>query len=451
MRKTRKFGGKANMADKKVNMTGGKAIAAGAYGCVFDPALKCNNKTKREKGKVTKLMTTVNATKEFVEIAEIESKLRRHKKYKDYFLTYGAEICTPSKLTATDLQDFSTKCKVLPGITKTNINTQLDTVTALNLPHGGLPVDDYIYENGSFDKIYKLHKSLVNLLRKGIVPMNKKHLFHSDIKDTNVMVDQTTPEIKTRLIDWGLFTEYKPNKAFPFPKKWTNRPLQFNVPFSVILFSDKFTEKYSKYLKDGGLSTEEQLKPFVIEYINFWMQHRGAGHYKFINEIMTALFINSLEDEPPETRADVIEKQITMDYIVNYLVDVLVHFTRFNPDGTLSLREYIDTIYINIVDVWGFITVYYPIIEMLSASYSKLSENQIKLFKQIQFIFVEYLYNPRHEPIDMTELYGDLSIVGKLLHKAVNGNLETYTSPTPSPSNSETVDYVSRKSRPNTM
>jgi hypothetical protein len=140
-----------------------------------------------------------------------------------------------------------------------------------------------------------------------------------------------------------------------------------------------------------------------------------------------------------------------MDYIVNYLVDVLVHFTRFNPDGTLSLREYIDTIYINIVDVWGFITVYYPIIEMLSASYSKLSENQIKLFKQIQFIFVEYLYNPRHEPIDMTELYGDLSIVGKLLHKAVNGNLETYTSPTPSPSNSETVDYVSRKSRPNTM
>jgi serine/threonine protein kinase len=443
--KTRKSYGKSIIA-------GGKAIAAGAYGCVFDPALKCNNKTKREKGKVTKLMTTVNATKEFVEIADIESKLRRHKNYKDYFLTYGAEICTPSKLTATDLQDFSTKCKVLPGITKTNINSHLDTLTALNIPHGGLPVDDYIYENGSFAKIYKLHKSLVNLLRKGIVPMNKKHLFHSDIKDTNVMVDETSPEIKTRLIDWGLFTEYKPNKSFPFPKKWTNRPLQFNVPFSVILFSDKFIEKYSKYLKDGGLTTEEQLKPFVIEYINFWMQHRGAGHYKFINEIMSALFINSLEDEPPETRADVIEKQITMDYIINYLMDVLVHFTRFTQDGTFSLREYIDTIYINIVDVWGFITVYYPIIEMLSASYSNLTKLELKLFNQIQFIFVEYLYNPRHEPINMSELYGDLSIVGKLLHQKVNnGTLETYTSPSPSPSNSETVDYVSRKTRPITM
>jgi hypothetical protein len=88
---------------------------------------------------------------------------------------------------------------------------------------------------------------------------------------------------------------------------------------------------------------------------------------------------------------------------------------------------------------------------MLSASYSNLTKLELKLFNQIQFIFVEYLYNPRHEPINMTELYGDLSIVGKLLHKIVNGTLETYMSPSPSPSNSETVNSVSRKTRPNTM
>jgi hypothetical protein len=89
---------------------------------------------------------------------------------------------------------------------------------------------------------------------------------------------------------------------------------------------------------------------------------------------------------------------------------------------------------------------------MLSASYSNLTKLELKLFNQIQFIFVEYLYNPRHEPINMSELYGDLSIVGKLLHQKVNnGTLETYTSPSPSPSNSETVDYVSRKTRPITM
>ena len=32
-------------------------------------------------------------------------------------------------------------------------------------------VDDYLYDNGSFQKIYDLHVVLVNLLKKGIIPM----------------------------------------------------------------------------------------------------------------------------------------------------------------------------------------------------------------------------------------------------------------------------------------
>lgn len=437
---------------RKTRKSGGKVIATGAYGCVFDPALKCENDKNRETGKVSKLMTKTNATKEFIEIIEVEGRLRILKNYKNYFLTNDTKMCQPSKLTTTDLQDFATKCKVLPGITKTNINSHLDTLGVIIIPHGGLPVDEYIYENGSFEKLYELHKSLVKLLRNGIVNMNKKHLFHSDIKDSNVIVEDHQSEVKTRLIDWGLFTEYKPNQKFPFPRKWKERPLQFNVPFSVILFSDKFIEKYSKYLKDGGETTEEQLKPFVIEYINFWMKHRGAGHYKFINEIMFEFFNNSLEDEPPEKRADIIETQITMDYIVNYLVDVLVHFTRFNQDGSLSLNEYIDDVYVKIVDVWGFITVYYPIVEMLSASYSKLTKVELKIFSQLQFIFVEYLYNPRHEPIDMKDLYSDLTIVGKLLHQRVNnGSIDTYVSPKYSDNESSEHKNKTRKTRPKTI
>jgi serine/threonine protein kinase len=437
---------------RKTRKSGGKVIATGAYGCVFDPALKCENDTKRENGKVSKLMTATNATKEFIEILEVESKLRKLKNYKDYFLTYDTKLCRPSKLTKPDLTNFSTKCKVFNGITPANINSHLDTLTAINIPNGGIPVDDYVFEDGSFTKIYKLHKSLVNLLRNGIIPMNKKHLFHSDIKDSNVMVEDNDPEIKTRLIDWGLFTEYKPIPNFPFPRKWTNRPLQFNVPFSVILFSDKFTEKYNKYLKDGGAPVEEQLKPFVIEYINFWIKHRGAGHYKFINEIMFCLFNNSFEDEPPEKRAEIIETQITMDYIVGYLVDVLVHYTRFDKDGSICLREYIDNVYVKIVDIWGFITVYYPIIELLSESYAKLSKNELKIFNQIQFIFVEYLYNPRHTAIDLKELYIDLSIIGKLLHqKENNGSIATYVSPSSFGEESSEPKNITRKTRAKTI
>jgi len=290
----------------------------------------------------------------------------------------------------------------------------------LNMPNGGLPVDDYFYSDGSLKKIYNVHLSLLKLLKEGIVPMNKKNVYHCDIKDSNVLVDVSREKLKTRLIDWGLSTEYTPFKQDPFPKSWRNRPLQFNVPFSVIIFSESFIEKYSQFIKEEGVPDEIQLKPFVINYINSWMKERGSGHYKFINEIMFTLFSNSLTTISEDLKPKVVETQITMSYIVNYIIDVLVHFTKFREDGTLNLREYLDNVFIQIVDIWGFITVYFPILEILSNNYSSLTKNELKVFNQLQFIFVEYLYNPRHEPINMNQLYSDLKKLGNLLYFTIN-------------------------------
>ena len=49
----------------------------------------------------------------------------------------------------------------------------------------------------------------------------------------------------------------------------------------------------------------------------------------------------------------------------------------------------------------------------------------MKIFNQLQFIFVEYLYNPRHEPIDMHTLYSDFQILSDLLHIKLTGRRET--------------------------
>ena len=406
---------------------GGKVLASGGFGCVFSPALKCEGEKKRAKGKISKLMSERHAREEYEEIVSIKSKLDTIKNYRDYFLIYDATLCKPDKLTTADLTEFSSKCTALPkdNITKSNINSNLDKLMSLNIPNGGLPVDDYIYENGSFEKLYEINNSLVKLLKKGIVPMNNKNIYHCDIKDSNILLEESSDTLQARLIDWGLSTDYVPFENNPFPKTWRNRPFQFNVPFSVVIFSDSFVEKYTKYLKDGGLTEEVQLKPFVIDYINFWMKERGAGHYKFINEIMFTLFSNSLTSISEGSKPQVIETQITMDYIVNYIVDVLVHFTRFRDDETLNLREYLDTVFIQIVDVWGFISTYYPMIELLANSYSKLSKQELKIFNQIQFIFVEYLYNPRHEPIDMNMLYSDLKDLGNLIHIKIRGKKKT--------------------------
>ena len=410
------------------NNKGGKVLASGGFGCVFSPALKCEGETKREANKISKLMTEKHATEEFDEINSIKAKLDVIPHYEDYFLLYDATMCRPAKLTATDLTEYASKCTALPknNITKTNINDNLDKLMSLNIPNGGMAVDDFIYEDGSFEKLYKIHTSLVKLLKKGIVPMNKKNIYHCDVKDSNVLIDNSSAvDLKARLIDWGLSTEYTPFEKEPFPKTWRNRPFQFNVPFSVIIFSDSFVEKYTKYLKDGGKPEETELKPFVIDFINFWMKERGAGHYKFINEIMFTLFSNSLTSISEGSKPKVIETQITMDYIVNYVIDVLVHYTKFREDGSLNLREYLDNVFIQIVDIWGFISIYYPIIEVLSNSYSSLTKNELKIFNQIQFIFVEYLFNPRHEPIDMNMLYSDLKDLGHLFNIKLHGKKKT--------------------------
>lgn len=414
------------------NNKGGKVIASGGYGCVFNPALKCEGSTKREKDKISKLMTERHATQEYEEINTIKEKLDSIPNYEDYFLLYDATLCRPAKLTATDLADFRDKCTALPkdDITKTNINTKLDQVMALNMPNGGLPVDDYIYTNGSFQKIYALHTKLVKLLKHGIISMNKRHIYHCDIKDSNVLVDDNESELKTRLIDWGLSVEYEPSDE-KFPKNWRNRPLQFNVPFSVVIFSDSFYDKYSKYLKDGGEVNKVSLKPFVIDYLNSWMSERGSGHYKFINEIMYKLYSNEISSVSEKSKPAYIETQITMPFIVDYIVNVLIHYTKFKDNGDLNLREYLNEVFTKIVDVYGFINVYYPLLELLYNNYFSLNTEKMKLYNKISFLFKHYLYTPRNQPYDMNKLFIVLKDIGNLLHIIITGKKKTTVSSSP--------------------
>jgi hypothetical protein len=94
------------------NSKGGNVLASGGYGCVFSPALRCEGTTKREKGKITKLLTERHAKEEYAEIISIKEKLNEVPNYKDYFLIYNINLCRPEKLTKTDLKDYS-KCKAL--------------------------------------------------------------------------------------------------------------------------------------------------------------------------------------------------------------------------------------------------------------------------------------------------------------------------------------------------
>jgi len=400
------------------NINGGKVFASGGFGCAFLPALKCEGSKKRETTKISKLMTEKYAISEYEEIIKIKDMLKHIPNFYNYFLLNNINICRPSKITTTDLKNFNKKCNALPkaNITKKNINKSLDKLLLLNIPNGGIPVDDYIYENGSLQKMADVNFSLISLLNNGIILMNKSNVYHCDIKDSNILLKEENGQLKARLIDWGLSTEYKPFKDEPFPKTWRNRPFQYNVPFSVIIFSDYFVQKYTEYIKNGGQTDVDSLRPFVIDYIHFWIKERGAGHYKLMNEIMYILFsreLTSVVDK--ETKDHLIEIDFTLVYITNYIVEVLRHFTKFRKDGSLNLRDYLDNVFIQIVDIWGFIITYFPMLELFYDNYDKLSDSQIKIYELLKSLFIVYLYSPRIEPINITDLNSDLNKLNEYL------------------------------------
>jgi len=402
-----------------MKLKGGKVIASGGFGCLFKGALKCKGNKNRDKGKVSKLMTEKHALSEYNEIQIIKKKLEKISDYKNYFLLDEFSICIPEKLTKTDLKDYKKKCTALPkvDINETNINESLDKLRALNMPDGGIPVDDYIYSNNSFENLYELNKCLISLLQNGIIPMNQKNIYHCDIKDSNILVDEKDNKLYTRLIDWGLSTEYTPFINEKFPKTWRNRPLQFNVPFSVILFTDTFIKLYKGFIDSGKEIIEQNIRPFIVDYIYLWMKERGSGHYKFINELMYMLFSNELHNIPEKNKAKLIESDFTMRYITNYLVKILLNYTVFKTDGNINMRPYLDEVFINIVDVWGFIVVYYPILELLYNNYEILDKKQLEIFGLLKSIFINYLYKPRIEPIDIKYLVSDLEHLGYMFKR----------------------------------
>jgi serine/threonine protein kinase len=415
---------------KKIN--GGKVIASGGFGCVFSPALKCQGEDSREANKISKLMTRKHAMEEYHEIEIIRQKLESIPNYGNYFLLSGINLCEPASLEPEDLKSFQGKCSALPkdGITSKNINetANLSKVLSLNMPNGGITIEEYLLANFSHLDIVRLNNKMIILLNKGIIHMNSKHIYHCDIKDSNILVDSS---VTPRLIDWGLSTEYIPNKESSFPSTWRNRPLQFNVPFSVILFTDTFVRSYTEYIRAGGKTDKDSLKPFVVDYICLWMQERGSGHYKYINNIMYMLFGRELRNVKSEdTKAKLIESEFTMPYISNYLVEVLIHYTKFRKNGTLNLRIYLDNVFVKIVDIWGFVIAYTPILEILFENYDTSSEMDQLLFDALKDIFIKYLYTPRSTIINVGELTTDLRHLNTLITRRSSPSLSKNKSKT---------------------
>jgi hypothetical protein len=302
------------------------------------------------------------------------------------------------------------------------------------MPYGGVTVEEFTMKNRNYDKLIVLNDKLLELLKNGILKMNNKNIYHSDIKASNVLISTDDNDMKTRLIDWNLTVDYIPFQNNKFPRNWKNRPLQFNVPFSIILFTDLFLDIYSKFLakKENRGSKRETLFFFVKNYLYLWMKERGEGHYKYINKIMYMLYkydIVNLNDDSAESANSAnsandenikkyIETKYTLPCIVNNLVEILIRFTKFNPeDGSLDRRYYLDNYFIKIIDVWGFVISYLPLYELLFENYHNLTPVQRMIFNKLKYIFINYLYESKTTLIKIDNLEKDLKELNFLIKK----------------------------------
>jgi serine/threonine protein kinase len=305
------------------------------------------------------------------------------------------------------------------NITASNVNESLDKLRALNMPYGGIDVGDYIEkERMNYKKMHELNTSLLHLLKHGILPMNEKGRFHCDIKDSNILVKEEDDGVRTRLIDWGLSTTYNSadnaSASKKIPKVLTNRPFQFNVPFSVVLFNDMLDKMYTEFLKKNPDPTFFMVRSFTINYVIIWINKRGPGHIKALNNIFTMFFERGLLNIERQFKEDLIEFDYTFYFIFEYIAYVLFKFTEH---GKFDKIKYFSQVFIKNLDIWGFTMTYLPILEYMNNYYEKLSHCELEIIEKIKDMIL-YVIECSYVPIDIDKLTKKIEEVGELFLKA---------------------------------
>ncbi len=341
---------KRTFTRKNRRTNGGNALASGGYGCIFSPALKCaNTKRGNDKQQVSKLMLTDYAELEYKEVSNLKKILSAVPENEKYFLLHDITMCKPDIIPKDDLDNFTSKCTSLQkryDIKLDNINQSLNKLRILNMPNGGMTINEKASKS-EISELNNVHKSLVKLLKNGIVPMNKLNVFHCDVKDTNILIDG---EYNSVLIDWGFAFAKKGNQI---PKMLKRRPFQFNLPLSVILFSDEFNQM-AVDLKD-----KKQAEDIVNKY-------KGKqGHYEYINNMICLI--------KGEKDLVACEQRYTFPFAVNFISDVL---RRFSPENVFDALDYYNSEFIHNVDLWGFIVTYLPLMKR-SNKFKVLFENHL--------------------------------------------------------------------------
>lgn len=398
LKKSRKLMNKSlrKKSHKILRKKGGELIDAGGNGCIFYPALRCKGAINRTDG-ISKLLIKQVGLSEWNLLKKIINIVKHIPNYEKYFLLANVSSCTPDNLTINDLKSFE-RCSPLinEGISLSNINNNLDYLNIINQPFGGTNLDKII-KNRKIN-FFLLNKLLINLIEYAIVPMNNLKLYHFDLKGGNLLYNNKM----IRIIDWGhsgIGTEEN-----VVPECITRRHLQYNLPFSSILFSTSFKDFLSRNLSNSAYkmskkNLHKRVQNIVLNFYFEWKKEFTGGHDSYINDTFLPPIFNLNDKNNP------VSNNLLIPLLTNYCTEIVMKYTNFSRKY-FDDEKYFKEVFSRNCDIWGVLVCYYEIVlekyfDTPQTVY--INDNIIKLM-------VKYCFSSQYAaiPINISQLKRDL-------------------------------------------
>lgn len=411
---------------------GGAPIAAGGFGCVFRPPIRCSisepSMPYDETG-VSKLMTRKHANLEMAEVKRVATYAHKIPNAKRYFLLDGITTCAPGALTTEDKKGFNEKCRGLKerGYTQENINWKRGELQLLNIPYGGEDIDKFwsgwkrskagaTTKNKAFAET---NTALVDLLLHGIRPLNNKGYAHMDLKGQNMLRNTDDGEVEVKIIDWGLSGAIPAKGVPPIVQ---DRVIQYNVPFSNILFATHgWPERLKRDVKaiapsaklDDGDKLGRMSAMRVVAYQHFYdiADNYGVGHLEYLRGVFRRLFSGPADMHSSISNLE--ENALSpVTAVVEYNAVILDKYV--DRTGKFDSSKYFREVFSKNVDIWGFLMAYLPLVDTNSSPWKTGT-----LENAISRIICEYCFSSNYaaRPIPIDKLAQELlslnAIVGQ--------------------------------------
>ena len=418
---------------------GGAPFVQGGFGCIFSPALRCKDTERttnshydndnRDKF-VSKLIETKYAKREYDYVVKIKKKLEHlPEDIKKYLSIDDFTICDPAPLTKSDTTNIESVCDTILSyvsdnktklpITAQNINNNLDKFKIINMPKLGDSLHAYIKNTKlSTKELIFLNNIIIKFVSVVIPSMNRTGVIHGDLKSANILFSNNI-HIPV-LIDWGLSYLVPPSESVP--EDLFGLDMQYQHPFSTILFSKNLLQEYEDFLvilkKQEKHIDKESLRIFATaQYSNF------KNDYSKIHKYLASVFICAYKEDFLRMVKgnvlfidDTITDDIYTNYVINYIVDVLFEYTNHNTN-VLNLGKYFKRVYMHNVDIWGMVSIYYELIKKPIDNYA-LSSKEYKIYIQMLMnVLVKNIFENSTKVINIGKLIHDIKKVNLFLHK----------------------------------